>query len=490
MTLAERVEYITLNTAALLARLKILPVLLENKKPVILCFHSVGNDKWRFSVSKKMFESQIKYLSENKKVVSLDKILSGPKNARNQVALTFDDGYQNWHRNVLPICQKYGVTGTIFLLGRPECANREELKNKLPLLKRSEILDFVKSGWEIGSHTMTHSDLRSLTPEELDKEIAGSKKLLEKDLNVEIKYLAYPRGFYSADILNQVKRAGYKAAFTIDGGYALLEKKYQVNRVSLEGKLNFDQFKILTGDFGIRFYWYFMRALKLKESIVFKISDRKKYLRRDLRLLIESPIEYIYSFRNSTSQKAKVWPYSPVAKEVADGVISSIEQKCRPGQKVHLVGSVPLKIAGDKDVDIVVETNMGGVREGVAVLSEVLGQPVKVRKNFAEWNFRKRGYSVEVVLTHSQSRLFKLQMTTFNAIRTRKEYISQYNELKLASNGLPMREYQRRRIEFFNSVLSDQKRFSGQEIKTGIISSIFVFGTSSKMIVTELIQLI
>jgi len=476
MTFAERFEYTILNIAAFLVKIKFFSTLAENKKAVILCFHSVGDDKWRFSVNRKMFETQIKYLAKNKNVVSLDDILSRKGNDKNKVAITFDDGYKNWYTNVLPICQKYNITGTIFLLGDPNNADRSELKNNLPLLKKHEILGFLEAGWEIGSHTMTHSDLRNRSYDKLIEEITFSKKILEQNLGIDVKYLAYPRGIYSNQVLDLVKKSGYKAAFTINGGYADLSQLFLINRVSLEGKLSLSQFMILVSDFGIQFYWYFMKVLKFKEHMLFQINEKKKQFGRDLGLLIVSPIEYLYSFKDSNSQKAKIWPYNPIAKKIADEIVVQIKTKLI-NQNVHLIGSTLLMIPGDKDIDIVVESNIKEIKNNTKILIKLFGPPIKTKKDFVEWNFKKDDYSIEVILTHSQSRIFKVQIRTFNLLKSKKEWINEYCKIKTSSDGLSAREYQRRRIEFFNRILKQQKNSKKQKSITSFMFVVLILGT-------------
>ena len=59
------------------------------------------------------FERQMRWLSENKRVVKLtDWIQYRPKD---DVAITFDDSYENLYHNAVPILKKYNLPATFFI---------------------------------------------------------------------------------------------------------------------------------------------------------------------------------------------------------------------------------------------------------------------------------------------------------------------------------------------------------------------------------------
>ena len=162
----------------------------------ILCYHSVADSGWRFSTKITDFHEQLEYINKNFSIVPLEDILSGRQSGPG-IALTFDDGYADIYKNVLPVLKKYGIKATVFVLGERNNPNRKELDNKLPLLTLNQIKELHSLGWEIGYHTNTHSHLAKLSDSELQREIISSKKNLEKTLGFKIRYFAYPKGIYS-----------------------------------------------------------------------------------------------------------------------------------------------------------------------------------------------------------------------------------------------------------------------------------------------------
>jgi peptidoglycan/xylan/chitin deacetylase (PgdA/CDA1 family) len=125
-------------------------------------------------------------------------------------------------------------------------------------------------GWEIGFHTNTHTNLNKLNDAKLKKEIIEGKRNLEKKLGFKIRYFAYPMGEYSDKVINIVKKAGFEAAFTTDGGaFSLKNEKdrFTIDRVCLEGRLSFNQFKALLSSVGLYLTNAFVRAIKIKSKL-------------------------------------------------------------------------------------------------------------------------------------------------------------------------------------------------------------------------------
>lgn len=101
----------------------------KNKTRIyILMYHRIINgEKSKISyclkslfVTKRDFESQVKYFSKKYSIISLDNILSYLKGkiklpARSFV-ITIDDGYRDNYLNAYPILKKYNLPATIFLV--------------------------------------------------------------------------------------------------------------------------------------------------------------------------------------------------------------------------------------------------------------------------------------------------------------------------------------------------------------------------------------
>jgi peptidoglycan/xylan/chitin deacetylase (PgdA/CDA1 family) len=77
-----------------------------------------------------------------------------------------------------------------------------------------KIIELHCNGMVIGSHGMTHTILTQLDEEEMEYEIAASKRKLEEKLDDEVDCFSVPRGFYNKKVIQKLIDAGYKKVFT------------------------------------------------------------------------------------------------------------------------------------------------------------------------------------------------------------------------------------------------------------------------------------
>lgn len=272
----EIINAVTLNAVYLFYKITKLPKFSINKK-IILCYHSIGNTGWRFSTKVEDFKKQLHFLRKHYKLVSLHTLLSDEKGG---VHLTFDDGYKDVMTNALPLIEKIKVKATMFVLADYKKADRTELDNSLEIIDYNQVQFLRTKGWEIGCHTKTHANLANITDSQLQEEIIGSKKLLEKKLGFPVKYFAYPKGIYSNRIVDFVEKAGYKAAFTVDGFDIKVPAKTTMlySRIGMEGELTNHQFEAMLSPLGLQILRFYSTLLKCKERYLKKkVNERISY---------------------------------------------------------------------------------------------------------------------------------------------------------------------------------------------------------------------
>jgi len=92
---------------------------LTRNKPRILMYHRFSADKREGFLDAELFERQIKELVRSFNIVSLTEIeksiTSGRNDKKNMIAITVDDGYQDFYTHAYPILKKYNITATIFV---------------------------------------------------------------------------------------------------------------------------------------------------------------------------------------------------------------------------------------------------------------------------------------------------------------------------------------------------------------------------------------
>lgn len=125
-------------------------------------------------------------------------------NRTGAVSLTFDDGLNSQAMIAAPILAQRDLDGTFFITTDnceiPFGANWTDWQNVSDM------------GHEIGSHTISHPDLRLLSPENLTKEVVGSREIIEENLTgVDVETFSYPMGRYNDTVL-QLVASNYLAA--------------------------------------------------------------------------------------------------------------------------------------------------------------------------------------------------------------------------------------------------------------------------------------
>ncbi|GAC1369409.1 MAG: hypothetical protein NVSMB39_1230 [Candidatus Saccharimonadales bacterium] len=89
------------------------------------------------------------------------------------ISVTFDDGWRSIHDNALPLLNKYQIVSTQYLASGL-------LGSLKQYMTPGMVYDLVKSGHEIGSHSVDHPDLTKLGDKDLTRQLAVSRAGLDK----------------------------------------------------------------------------------------------------------------------------------------------------------------------------------------------------------------------------------------------------------------------------------------------------------------------
>ena len=197
----------------------------------ILEYHVLGDpdesDEYpELFVSRPDFRHQLEWLDENGyQAVTLEQVEDawygdGTLPAK-PVVLSFDDGYRPQFTFALPQLRKHGWAGVL------------NLKAEGSDLYESNVEAMVNAGWELASHTVDHSDLTTLGPEELEYEVAESRKILQREFGAPVKNFCYPAGQYDSTVIEALEAAGYVGATTEIPGYAESDQPYELARFEI-----------------------------------------------------------------------------------------------------------------------------------------------------------------------------------------------------------------------------------------------------------------
>jgi peptidoglycan-N-acetylglucosamine deacetylase len=120
------------------------------------------------------------------------------------ITTSWDDGHPLDLR-VAELLHKYDLRATFYI----------PIENELPVLTPSQVRA-LSAEFEIGAHTLHHSDLLTI-PESLTyEEIAGCKTVLEQICSRRCTAFCFPKGHFRRNHLRHVRSAGYRVARTVE----------------------------------------------------------------------------------------------------------------------------------------------------------------------------------------------------------------------------------------------------------------------------------
>tara|TARA_Y100000768_G_C23935923_1_gene662532 strand:+ start:721 stop:1500 length:780 start_codon:yes stop_codon:yes gene_type:complete len=178
----------------------------------ILMYHSVSNpteqkenNKNIYKISEDLFYQQMLFLKSNflnelRKIEFKD----FSDELRFTVNITFDDGYKDNLRIVAPIMEELKIPFTVFIT-----TDYLESSNSL-YLDKNDLRELASMSLvEIGSHSLSHTNLTHLNDDKILHEITSSKLILEDIIGDEVHGFSYPYGGVSKKIRDIVEESGY-----------------------------------------------------------------------------------------------------------------------------------------------------------------------------------------------------------------------------------------------------------------------------------------
>jgi peptidoglycan/xylan/chitin deacetylase (PgdA/CDA1 family) len=189
------------------------------------------------------FDAQLDFLqSHGYTSISLDQLdaaLAGygslpPK----PVVITLDDGFSSQMSAVASL-QRHRMAATFYIITGGErsnwCigANRRNFNCGDNYLTWSQIKAIDSDPlFTIAGHTVDHSNLASMSPEEQRFEIVVGKQIIEQNIGHPIRHFAYPYGSFNGITASIARQAGYvDAVSTLPGTIQSVGNLYSLHRI-------------------------------------------------------------------------------------------------------------------------------------------------------------------------------------------------------------------------------------------------------------------
>jgi len=180
---------------------------------VVLNYHTVK------PAERQRFADQMDLLVRVAKPIRAD-VKQLPDKQGNYVVVTFDDGLEGVLDHALPELEKRAIPATIFIvtetmgeyakwddMGAADAVGQKAMSLQQLQLLPAELIT-------IGSHSMTHPFLPSISKDEIRQEVLGSRTKLEQLLKREVRLFSCPYGVFNSVVVESCREAGYERVFT------------------------------------------------------------------------------------------------------------------------------------------------------------------------------------------------------------------------------------------------------------------------------------
>jgi peptidoglycan/xylan/chitin deacetylase (PgdA/CDA1 family) len=156
--------------------------------------------------------------------------------AVNQVALTFDDGYDSDYRYAFPLLMESGLKATFFV--------NTGLVGQRGYLSWAEIREMQQAGMSFGSHGHNHVVHSRLSPAAGIEQLRISRDLLEQNLGQTVDCFSAPYGLVDRDLIRRAERCGFR---TVCNSHNWMVRPGQrlIGRLTIYHDTRFRQFQSL-----------------------------------------------------------------------------------------------------------------------------------------------------------------------------------------------------------------------------------------------------
>jgi peptidoglycan/xylan/chitin deacetylase (PgdA/CDA1 family) len=192
-------------------------------------YHSIGQASDGFTIGASAFRCQLNLIRRVRQAVRLidaKRSLLEAELPQQQLALTFDDAYEDFYENAYPILEQLAFPCTIFVptayIGKSNEWDKETRLAPRRIMDVRRLRELASSALiDFGSHSVDHPNMRRLNARQMRRQAVDSKHALEDLLGRSVISFAYPYGtmdHFSRTTRAALLEAGYEVAVTARWG--------------------------------------------------------------------------------------------------------------------------------------------------------------------------------------------------------------------------------------------------------------------------------
>ncbi len=187
----------------------------------ILMYHAIDDAEGPTSIAPSVFAAQMAALAASGvPVIGMDQVKAHLQSGSGRaVAITFDDGFQDFADRAFPILQDHGFASMVYLVAGLVGGAENWAYCHSPardLMKWDTIRDLMSKGVDFGNHTCTHPNLSEIPIGEVEDQIDLAQGRIEAELGFRPRHMAPPYGGSTAAV-----RALFPARFDTSVGVRL-----------------------------------------------------------------------------------------------------------------------------------------------------------------------------------------------------------------------------------------------------------------------------
>ncbi len=243
---------------------------MEHGQFLVLTYHAIPekvHPEDKYSVPQNEFVEQMEYLrTHGYHPVSLDDILRASEGKQDlpqkPVLLTFDDAYISYYEFVVPILERFGYPSVLAVPGSfidnppkdlPEPLMSWEQLKEVASKRLVELvshtydlhrgIQYNPQGnvWAAGAIRAYDSNTKTYETEaeyraRIEADFKAQDTLFSRHFGFTPRGIVWPYGKYTKISMEVARKAGYLFGFTLEEGYAHIDRLQEINRIMVENK--------------------------------------------------------------------------------------------------------------------------------------------------------------------------------------------------------------------------------------------------------------